>query len=67
MNGFLYMLCDSYAEDVAGYDYAVNYLVEHTEDDEYFLEYCINGMAEAIEKGFIQDCPPPLNENVQKY
>jgi hypothetical protein len=27
-NGFLYMLADSQAEDAAGYNYAVDYLVE---------------------------------------
>lgn len=28
LNGFLYMLADSYAKDTAGYNYAIDYLVE---------------------------------------
>lgn len=40
------------------YQYATQYLVEHHED--YLLEFCLDGMSEAIEKGFIQSQPPKL-------
>lgn len=60
LNGFFYMLCDSYAQDTAVYQYAVDYLVEHTEDDQYLLDYCVKGLSDAIDKGFIHENPPPL-------
>lgn len=40
------------------YQYATQYLVEHHED--YLLEFCLDGMSEAIKKGFIQSQPPKL-------
>ena len=59
-NTFFYMLCDSYVQDTAAYQYAVDYLVEHAEDDQYLLDYCVEGLSDAIDKGFIQENPPPL-------
>ena len=61
MNAFMYMLCDSYAEDVAGYEYAIDYMATNPQElQEGMLEYCIDGMTEALDKGFIQKDPPAL-------
>lgn len=61
MLGSTYADYQNASQSSSMYQYATEYLVDDYQNiKNEQLEYCIDGMNEAIEKGFIQEQPPKL-------